>query len=568
MLREAATAPVIGEQKGYAGDDGPAIEAWLDTPGGIVVAANGDIYFADSNNHVIRSIDARNNVITTVGRQPRTRRGFSGDDGPATQAQLDTPDGVAIAPDGDLIVADSHNHRIRRVDRATRSHHDDRRLGRERVRRRRPAGHRGGAQHAERGGGRANGDIYIADTLNYRVRMIDARPDSSTPSRATADRRRRDGVGDGGPATSAHAQHAERRRRRAERRHLHRRHAPQPRAQSRRPDAHHHDRRGQRHAGATPAMTARPATRAWPGPRASRSWPNRARRQADDLHRRLLQRASARSGPTAIMRDVTRRRAVAFGAPTRVAFAPRRGWLYVADSSDNRIVPLTIPKVAPSSRRRRHAATARAGAMSGQAGSTPPDAAAPLDAVVSSAVPAASRASVGPAAGRDRPRRAAPWPLASRHRLRPAAASRFPSRSPLAARAFTAAAASSLPDRHRRRAASCCRSSNQFVVGLRHAGAGRHRPADGLRPARAAVPAPDGARTAPSHHDQHGRRGVPRRRRRVRHREPGDERHLPAGDVDRGAGGHVRRSCSASTSRLRCCRSRSCRSSTCVSGTT
>ncbi len=66
MLREAATAAaVIGEQKGYAGDEGPAIQAWLDTPGGIVVAGAGDVYFADSNNHVIRRIDP-NNVITTV----------------------------------------------------------------------------------------------------------------------------------------------------------------------------------------------------------------------------------------------------------------------------------------------------------------------------------------------------------------------------------------------------------------------------------------------------------------------------------------------------------------------
>ena len=59
MLREAATAQVIGARKGYAGDNGPAIEAWLDTPGGIVVAPTGDVFFADSNNHVIRRIDPR-----------------------------------------------------------------------------------------------------------------------------------------------------------------------------------------------------------------------------------------------------------------------------------------------------------------------------------------------------------------------------------------------------------------------------------------------------------------------------------------------------------------------------
>jgi len=62
MLREAATGPVIGGRKGYAGDYGPAIEAWLDSPNGIAVAPNGDIYLADSNNHVIRRVDARNNA--------------------------------------------------------------------------------------------------------------------------------------------------------------------------------------------------------------------------------------------------------------------------------------------------------------------------------------------------------------------------------------------------------------------------------------------------------------------------------------------------------------------------
>ena len=66
MLREAATGPVIGGQKGYAGDYGPAIEAWLDTPGGVVVAPNGDVYVADSNNHVIRRIDAQNTTIEPV----------------------------------------------------------------------------------------------------------------------------------------------------------------------------------------------------------------------------------------------------------------------------------------------------------------------------------------------------------------------------------------------------------------------------------------------------------------------------------------------------------------------
>src|SRR5437667_7964956 len=78
------------------------------------------MYIADSNNNVIRRVDARDHPdIEPYAGNYDLGSGFSGDNGPATQAQLDTPDGVAIAPDGDLIVADSHNDRVRRVDRAT-----------------------------------------------------------------------------------------------------------------------------------------------------------------------------------------------------------------------------------------------------------------------------------------------------------------------------------------------------------------------------------------------------------------------------------------------------------------
>lgn len=166
MLREAATAEVIGARKGYAGDNGPAIEAWLDTPGGLAVAAAGDVYFADSNNHVIRRIDAFTNNITTVAGNNARGAGFSGDHGPARNAQLNKPDGVAIAPDGDLIVADSYNNRIRRVDRPTGIMTTIAGSG--------ATGYSGdegpaieAALHTPSAVAAApNGDIYIADTLN------------------------------------------------------------------------------------------------------------------------------------------------------------------------------------------------------------------------------------------------------------------------------------------------------------------------------------------------------------------------------------------------------------------
>ena len=67
MLREAATAQIIGAGKGYGGDNGPAIQAALNNPGGIAVASTGDVYFADSNNHVLRRIDTGNNISTIAG---------------------------------------------------------------------------------------------------------------------------------------------------------------------------------------------------------------------------------------------------------------------------------------------------------------------------------------------------------------------------------------------------------------------------------------------------------------------------------------------------------------------
>ena len=74
MLRDAASAQVIGAGTGYGGDNGPAIEASLDAPGGIAVTSAGDVYFADSNNHVIRRIDARNNITTVAGENAARRR--------------------------------------------------------------------------------------------------------------------------------------------------------------------------------------------------------------------------------------------------------------------------------------------------------------------------------------------------------------------------------------------------------------------------------------------------------------------------------------------------------------
>ena len=98
---------------GFRGDDGPAVQAQLDSPRGVAVDDAGNLYIADSGNHRIRRVDS-DGIITTIAGTYRD--GFRGDDGPAVQAQLDSPFGVAVDDVGNLYIADTRNHVIRRVD--------------------------------------------------------------------------------------------------------------------------------------------------------------------------------------------------------------------------------------------------------------------------------------------------------------------------------------------------------------------------------------------------------------------------------------------------------------------
>lgn len=95
---------------GYSGDGGPATSAELNGPEGLVVDALGDVYFADAGNSVIRKVS--NGVITTVAGTGTG--GFSGDNGPAIDAQLG-PSGVTVDSSGNLFIADTGNNRIRKV---------------------------------------------------------------------------------------------------------------------------------------------------------------------------------------------------------------------------------------------------------------------------------------------------------------------------------------------------------------------------------------------------------------------------------------------------------------------
>ncbi len=99
-------------ESGYSGDGGPAANAKLSNVGGIAVAPDGSIYIADTFNHRIRRIGP-NGIITTVAGNGVS--GYNGDNIPATSANLNLPFGVAIGPDGSIYIADTYNQRIRRV---------------------------------------------------------------------------------------------------------------------------------------------------------------------------------------------------------------------------------------------------------------------------------------------------------------------------------------------------------------------------------------------------------------------------------------------------------------------
>ncbi len=105
---------------GYSGDGGPATSAALYDPYGVAIDSAGNLYVADTFNHVIRKVDAVTSLISTVagnghGDGTYGAGGYSGDGGPAAGAELNTPFGVAVDGAGNLSIADTSNHVIRQV---------------------------------------------------------------------------------------------------------------------------------------------------------------------------------------------------------------------------------------------------------------------------------------------------------------------------------------------------------------------------------------------------------------------------------------------------------------------
>lgn len=100
---------------GFSGDEGTAVSARLNGPHDLLFDNSGNLLIADTLNHRIRRVD-RSGIITTIAGNGKSA--FAGDGGPATEASLNGPQGMALDNIGNLLIADTWNHRIRRVDRS------------------------------------------------------------------------------------------------------------------------------------------------------------------------------------------------------------------------------------------------------------------------------------------------------------------------------------------------------------------------------------------------------------------------------------------------------------------
>lgn len=102
-------------KKGYTGEGGPAKDATFDGPKELAIDKDGNVFVVDTENEVIRRIDAKTGIITSVAGKGKSKTPGLGDSGPATAATLGRPHGVAVGPDGALYIGDTNSHRIRRV---------------------------------------------------------------------------------------------------------------------------------------------------------------------------------------------------------------------------------------------------------------------------------------------------------------------------------------------------------------------------------------------------------------------------------------------------------------------
>lgn len=180
-------------QKGFAGDGGPAVKAQLNNPFGIARGPDGALYICDTDNQLIRRL-APDGILTTVAGTGA--RGYAGDGGLATQAQLNEPYEVRLDAEGNLYFVERMNHCVRRVDVKTRIITTVAGSGKQGF-----AGDGGPATAAEMREPHSiqldgKGGLYICDTLNHRIRKVDLGTGIITTFAGTGEKK---GTQDGAP---------------------------------------------------------------------------------------------------------------------------------------------------------------------------------------------------------------------------------------------------------------------------------------------------------------------------------------------------------------------------------
>jgi sugar lactone lactonase YvrE len=114
-LKSGIISTVVGTgAKGYSGDGGPASKAVCNEPYEVRFDRAGNMFWVEMPNHVVRRMDRKTKIVTTIAGTGEA--GFSGDGGQAAKAQLAQPHSIAFDPQGRLMICDIRNHRVRRVD--------------------------------------------------------------------------------------------------------------------------------------------------------------------------------------------------------------------------------------------------------------------------------------------------------------------------------------------------------------------------------------------------------------------------------------------------------------------